>query len=121
VDCPTPERWGDPRYISCYRNPFNGQLFWLFAGHEQRAGDPPVGDPNQGLLQFGFYDMSQEHLLYMDLLKTPQIAGPVTIASVEGGIVTLVAADHVPPVTFVFDLAARQWVSLPISSPAPSP
>lgn len=115
VDCPSPEYRNEPEYVSCWRSTLNGQLLWLFAGHQhgERA------DPQQGVLQVGFYDLSQIHLLSQDIYNTPQRVGAVRITSVSGTLVTLVPQDQqATPVVLVFDIATHQWG---LSSPSPVP
>ena len=97
---------------NCWQGLVNGQLLILKAGvggygHDQTQGFVWVNTPEQR------EDGS-------DIYFTPQQIGPVKIVSVNGLIFTLAPAEPgFPPVTFVFDLATRQWVT-PGPSPVPS-
>jgi hypothetical protein len=91
-------------------------------------------DPMQGLVmifhgpRFHTFDPTTE------IYRTPQRVGPVRLVSVDGMRFTLVSVPGypgrpqppqptftpLPQVTFVFDLATRQWVSPP-TTPGPSP
>jgi len=102
---------------NCWQGLVNGQLLILKAGvggygHDQTQGFVWVNTPEQR------EDGS-------DIYFTPQQIGPVKIVSVNGLIFTLAPAEPgFPPVTFVFDLATRQWVTpgpTPVPSLPPSP
>ena len=92
----------------------NGRLLGLFAGREQLGGDP-----QQGVLLVVLADLDQVSNRTEDVYQTPQKVGAVHLAELNGTQVTLVPADPQIHVTFVFDLAIRQWVS-PGPTPVPS-
>ncbi len=113
VPCPPPHSTFQPQYFSCWNSAINSRLMWLSAGIHQQEGDP-----QQGVLEVGFFDLDQASNPTDDAYDTPQAVGRMTITDVTGTLVTLVSDNHIPPVSFVFDITTRQWVS---PSPGPSP
>jgi hypothetical protein len=97
----------------------NGRLLGLFAGREQFGGDP-----QQGVLLVTLADLDQVSNRTEDVYQTPQKVGAMHLAELNGTQVTLVPTDPQIHVTFVFDLATRQWVTpgpTPVPSLSPSP
>lgn len=119
--------------INAWRGVINGEIVELRAGLK---GSDEQLDPTWGMISVsGWLDTRPE------TYNTPQRLGAVRIVAVNGLLFTLSPLDlntpgarltpwatTTPGITFVFDLATRQWVSPPPSpsitpplSPIPSP
>jgi hypothetical protein len=104
---------GDPLPANCWQLFINGTLYRVMAGRLE-----PESETDQGVLWVKRLDQrSQDVPWYL----TPQRVGPVSIVAVDGLRFTVATDDppH-PPVSFVFDLATRQWLH-PDGTPWPRP
>jgi hypothetical protein len=100
-----------PFYLTCWRGLIGTDYVEVEAGREGTSGDP-----GQGIVHVVVWHRSR------DIYRTPQRVGAVRIASIDQMRFTLVTEDGQH--TFVFDLAARQWVTPgppPVPSLPPSP
>jgi hypothetical protein len=75
-------------------------------------------DPTQGLLRVYTRTLDLQDHGPIQWYSTPSRVGQVQPRQVVWPLMTLVTEDNNPSVTFVFDIATRQWVS---PSPEPSP
>lgn len=97
-------------YVGCWAERVGNEYLIIQSG----ASKP---DLSQGMLRVytmtwdlrGYYSDVSRKQLY----TTPSRSGRVRIVGVNWPIMTLIALDSDPPVTFGFDLATRQWVSPP--------
>jgi len=117
-ECGSPDSGFDPQFYSCWQGTVAGVRLYLLAGREGHSGDI-----RQGLLEVDEVDNRSPYPDFMKLYQTPQKVGAVRIAAVSGTRVMLLPWNAQPtPVSFVFDLATRQWVPLtPLPSPSPGP
>ena len=90
-----------PQIITCWTGDLNGHLVNVWSGSEGRAGDP-----TQGVVLL--YTWGTTDTL---LLPTPDKVGPVQITTINGSRFTLTTVNHQPPVTYVLDIAKRQWIN----------
>src|SRR5437868_15506196 len=110
-----------PQCVNVWRGVINGEIVDVEGGNYGWDGDEL-----QGFVLINIWGHSGE-----DIYNTPQRVGPVRVVAVDGMRVTLAPVDFntplvmltpwssaTPGLTFVFDLATRQWVS---PSPGPSP
>jgi len=124
---------GDNRYpdlLSCWRGILNGQVISVGTGGPGSSMDT---DPMQGLLLvFNGLALDASDPT-AEVYDTPLKLGPVRIIAEDGTRISVAPIDMrtpfalltpwmtaTPGTTFVFDLAARQWVNTPISGPSPS-
>jgi hypothetical protein len=96
--------------VSCWAGWYNGHIMGVSSGREGRAGDM-----TQGLVWV--YD---SQTLESQYIRTPDKVGPIQIISIDGTLFTLTTVDHTLTITYTFDLATRQLVTLP-PPPVPSP
>ena len=90
-----------PQIVTCWTGDLNGDLVNVWSGHEGSAGDPAQGVVI--LYTWGTTDTL--------ILPTPAKVGPVQITRINGSRFTLTTVNHQPPVTYVLDIAKRQWVN----------
>jgi hypothetical protein len=90
-----------PQIITCWTGDLNGHLVNVNSGREGRAGDP-----NQGIVIL--YTWGTTDTL---ILPTPDKVGPVQITAINGSRFTLTTVNHQPPITYILDIATRQWVN----------
>jgi hypothetical protein len=109
LDCASASREFD--FGNCWNEVVGGQYVFAQAG----ALKP---DRSQGALRVYTLTLDLRSAPSMEVYTTPSEVGKVNITSVTWPLMTLTAEDANPPVTFVFDLEARQWV---IPTPGPSP
>lgn len=102
-----------PQMINCWRGIVNGEIVSVASG---RGGS--FGDPSQGLIMVFAGPLFDPTASTTDVYSTPMKLGGVRIVSVDGTRFTLTPYDHrtpgptaTPGITFVFDLATRQWVN----------
>jgi hypothetical protein len=109
TDCASASKEFD--FGNCWNDVVDGQYIFAQAG----ALKP---DKLQSALRVYTLTLDLRSAVTMELYTTPSQAGKVYITSVNWPLMTLTAEDANPPVTFVFDLETRQWVTL---TPGPSP
>ncbi|MDQ2806826.1 MAG: hypothetical protein M3Z04_07905 [Chloroflexota bacterium] len=116
-DCGPARSSGQPEFRSCWHGTVAGVRLYLDAGK-----DAFITDPQQGLLVVAEADTVAPPDGF-PVYKTPQRLGEVRIVAVNGTQVVLEPVVAPPaPVSFVFDLTTRQWLSgFPSASPVPSP
>jgi hypothetical protein len=95
-----------PQCYNAWRVVINGEIIEVRAGREGSDGDQ-----SQGLIT-----VNNWHTHAYDIYRTPQRVGEVKIVSVDGMQFTLAVVQSpwttaTPGMTFVFDLATRQWVN----------
>jgi hypothetical protein len=114
----------EPQRYSCWRGVFNGELLTVAAGQQS-----VYSDRAQGLLLVYHGGLMDSSAPNTEVYSTPLRLGGVSIIAMTGTLFTLAPYDPwaitpgvtaTPGITFVFDLATRQWVSPP-PSPSPSP
>lgn len=91
----------DPQIVTCWVGVLNGQIVDVDTGSEGLDGDP-----DQGIVIV--YTRGTRDT---QLFETPDKVGPVQITSIDGTRFTLTTVNHQPPITYIFDIAARQWVN----------
>ena len=104
---------GDPAPSNCWQGFVNGTLYRVLAGRLE-----PESEADQGVLWVLSHG---QHSQEVPWYRTPQRVGPVSIVAVDGLRFTVATDDPPnPPVSFVFDLATRQWLH-PDGTPWPTP
>lgn len=103
----------EPEFYSCWRGEVNGELITVGVGQQS-----PYSDRSQGLLvvfQGGWMNSS---ISPAEVYSTPLKLGGMRIVSKEGTRFTITPYDPrnpgptaTPGITFIFDLATRQWVN----------
>jgi hypothetical protein len=114
-----------PQFANCWIGVVNGEIFYVSAGREGFTGlGGPDDDPPWGIIEVSIRDRRGSTQLF----RTPWKVGEVRIVEINNTLFTLAPIDRATPyswltpwatttpgVTFVFDLATRQWVSVPPS------
>ena len=114
----------EPEFYSCWRGVINGEMISIGVGQQSMNNDR-----SQGLLMIFHGGWLISSISPTEIYSTPIKLGGMRIASLDlnSMLITLTPYDPrtpgptaTPGVTFVFDLATRQWVSPP-TTPGPSP
>jgi hypothetical protein len=90
-----------PQCVNTWRGTIDGRIVQVDSGSEGADGDSSKGL----ILVHIWYDAND------DIYYTPQQVGSVRIESVNGTQFSVIPVDPQYQVTFVFDLATRQWVN----------
>jgi hypothetical protein len=120
VGCVHPIHDGKPQFPSCGEAYVNGT--WLFVGAGYTGGGIGAYNPPPQSLLVVCPEPLDEHWGGSDALtyETPVNVGEIRIEALSGSLVTVVPRDPNNHVSFVFDLATRQWINLrPTPSPSP--
>jgi hypothetical protein len=106
----------EPARYKCWRGIFNGELLTVAAG---RQGS--LGDRSQGLFMVFHGGILDASAPTTEVYSTPLRLGGMTIVSVNDTRFTLAPYDplvdptpnatQTPGISFIFDLATRQWVN----------
>ena len=102
LGCGASKNSSEPRFVSCWMEQWNGQLYGIYSGVEGSAGDP-----TQGVLM-----VSRVGTPSYTLYKTPQKLGSVRITSIIGTRVTLVPVNSRSASNpLIFDYVAGTWMN----------
>lgn len=117
-ECPPPGNGSEPQLSSCWRGMFNGRIISVATGLPGRRADGTRGDGSQGMLMVFPGPVFNATASSTEFYSTPLRLGNMRILSVDGGRVTITPRDYrtpgptaTPGITFIFDLATRQWVN----------
>jgi hypothetical protein len=104
----------------CWIILLNNEYVYVDAGYLYNVASGDLADTSIGAILVFTRPRSLQGAGPSAFYQTPQRLGPVHIGTVEGTRVTVIPDDPQATITFVFDLATRQWVP-PDPTPAPSP
>ncbi len=117
MGCGMPYNSRDIIQSSCWRGNMGGKIIGLTAGREGFNWDASPNDsdyytgPARGALWVSVYTPTLG-TYSEEVYDTPQWVGEVGLVSINGTEVTLKPVlDQAPRITFVFDLASREWIA----------
>jgi hypothetical protein len=116
-DCATGIHGFDP--TNCWIVLLNNQYVYVDGGNLYNVVSGDLSDTSIGTILVFTRPLTLSGIGSSEFYRTPQQLGPVDITMVNGFLVTVVTANPGTRVSFVFDLATRQWVS-PGPTPVPS-
>jgi hypothetical protein len=105
-------------YISCWRGMVNGELTSVAAGGDKVPGS--YSDlPEHGVVLVSKGEDLPSMFSHMEVYRTPDQLGWVHIAAVNGTQLSIAPSQPNSQVTWIFDVAARQFISV-AGTPVPT-
>lgn len=103
---------------NCWIVLLDNQFVYIDGGNSYNVISGDLSDTSIGTILVFTRPLTLSGIGSSELYRTPQQLGPVDITMVDGSLVTVVTDNPGTSVSFVFDLATRQWVT---SGPSPVP